>query len=353
MTTVSENASFDRREFSAFIAGKRRAAGMTQEELAKKLFVTHSTVSKWERGLSYPDISLVPAVCRELGISEHEFFSACDDIQTRNEQKQAKSWRRMVWGWQIFFIAGYSVALLTCFICNLAISHRLDWFFIVLASLGLAFSVTTLPVLLKKERLVISMLSASACLLLLLLACGLYTGGGWLWTGFAIVAACLVLPWGLYALWRFYGRHLAPLCLVLLTVWTYGLLAVICLMTGGNWLFTVACPIASLCYAFIWAFFAISYWVPIHPCLKASAFTALTALAIPFGTGLGELVAGPSADGMTFTAYFDWSQGLVTASSEGVLVNRLIFAALLAAALILLVTGLVLAQRRRQRGKSL
>lgn len=53
MTTVSENASFDRREFSAFIAGKRRAAGMTQEELAKKLFVTHSTVSKWERGVSH------------------------------------------------------------------------------------------------------------------------------------------------------------------------------------------------------------------------------------------------------------------------------------------------------------
>lgn len=130
-----------------------------------------------ERGLSCPDITLVPAVCRELGISEHEFFSACDDLQARKEQKQAKNWRCMVRGWQIFFLAGYSIALLTCFICNLAVSHRLDWFFIVLFSLGLAFSVTSLPVLLKREKIAISMGSGSLALLLLLLTCRLYTGG--------------------------------------------------------------------------------------------------------------------------------------------------------------------------------
>lgn len=145
MSTIPEKASFDRQDFSAFVAGKRRAAGMTQEELAQKLYVTHSTVSKWERGLSYPDISLVPAVCRELGISEHEFFSACDDLQARREQKQAKNWRRMVWGWQLFFLSGYGITLLTCFICNLAVSHRLDWFFIVLTSLGLPFPSPVFP----------------------------------------------------------------------------------------------------------------------------------------------------------------------------------------------------------------
>lgn len=53
MISAPEKNAFDRQDFSTFIAGKRRAAGMTQEELAQNLYVTHSTVSKWERG-GYP-----------------------------------------------------------------------------------------------------------------------------------------------------------------------------------------------------------------------------------------------------------------------------------------------------------
>lgn len=302
-----------------------------------------------ERGLSCPDITLVPAVCRELGISEHEFFSACDDLQARKEQKQAKNWRCMVRGWQIFFLAGYSIALLTSFICNLAVSHRLDWFFIVLFSLGLAFSVTSLPVLLKREKIAISMGSGSLALLLLLLTCGLYTGGEWLWMGFSIVAVCLVLPWGIYALWRFYGKHLLPLGLVILTLWTYGLLAVICLVTGGHWLLSLAYPIVTLCYAFVWAVFAVAYWAPIHPCLKAAAYVALAALAIPLGTGLAELLVGPGSGSMTFSSYFNWNEKLEAVSYEQMVGNRLLFVSLLAAAVVLLATGLVLTWRRRGR----
>ena len=69
--------------FAQFITQKRKEAGVTQEALAQALFVTHTTVSKWERGLSYPDIALVPEICRKLNISEHEFFTACEDLQAR------------------------------------------------------------------------------------------------------------------------------------------------------------------------------------------------------------------------------------------------------------------------------
>ena len=47
---------------------------MTQRSLSERLYVTESTVSKWERGLSYPDVSLIPEVCRVLSITEHEFM---------------------------------------------------------------------------------------------------------------------------------------------------------------------------------------------------------------------------------------------------------------------------------------
>ncbi len=42
----------NKKEFSQFIAQKRLAAGYTQKQLAELLYVDHSTVSKWERGVS-------------------------------------------------------------------------------------------------------------------------------------------------------------------------------------------------------------------------------------------------------------------------------------------------------------
>lgn len=65
--------------FGQYIRKKRLAAGLTQKELAGRLHVTESAISKWERDMSYPDVSLIPDVCRALSITEHEFFTACDD----------------------------------------------------------------------------------------------------------------------------------------------------------------------------------------------------------------------------------------------------------------------------------
>ena len=59
----------EKKSFGEYIRKKRLEAGLTQKELAGQLFVTESTVSKWERGLSYPDVSLVTAICGALSIS--------------------------------------------------------------------------------------------------------------------------------------------------------------------------------------------------------------------------------------------------------------------------------------------
>lgn len=345
---IREPAPMDKQSFAAFILQKRKEAGLTQEELARRLFVTNSTVSKWERGLSYPDISLVPSVCRELNITEHEFFTACDDIQGHKEKKEARSWRRMRLGWQLFFLIGYGLTLLICFICNLAISHRLDWFFIVLCSLGLAFCFTSLPLLLRRERAAVSLLSASVCLLLLLIACGAYTGGTWLGQSLAILTVCLALPWGLFALWRFYGRHLPEFSLLLATGWTVGLLAVINGVTGGDWFVSLALPIAVFCWAFVWAIFAVIRWLPVNGCLKAAAATAIAALAIPGGVTLGARLSGEPYS-LSFAAYFDWSHGLLYGTGDIVYGDRAAFAVCLAAAAILLIVGIVQAVRRQRR----
>lgn len=52
-----------RENFGRYIKEKRKEAGLSQKELAKQLFVSESAVSKWERGLSYPDMTLVTSLC--------------------------------------------------------------------------------------------------------------------------------------------------------------------------------------------------------------------------------------------------------------------------------------------------
>jgi len=57
-----------------FISELRKSNQMTQKELAEKLNVTDKAVSKWERGLSYPDISLLPPLSEILGITPGELL---------------------------------------------------------------------------------------------------------------------------------------------------------------------------------------------------------------------------------------------------------------------------------------
>ena len=60
--------TMDKESFGSFIAKLRRERKMTQQELAGQLHVTDRAVSKWERGLSYPDVTLLEPLAAALGI---------------------------------------------------------------------------------------------------------------------------------------------------------------------------------------------------------------------------------------------------------------------------------------------
>ncbi len=51
----------------ANIARLRQKQGLTQTELAERLYISNKTVSKWERGLGYPEITQLPALTHLLG----------------------------------------------------------------------------------------------------------------------------------------------------------------------------------------------------------------------------------------------------------------------------------------------
>ena len=59
-----------------FIAVRRKEKGLTQKQLAEKLGISDKTVSKWECGNGFPEISLLLPLCDELGITVNDLLSA-------------------------------------------------------------------------------------------------------------------------------------------------------------------------------------------------------------------------------------------------------------------------------------
>ena len=57
------------------IAELRKQNNMTQKDLADRLNVTDKAVSKWERGISCPDIASIPLLAQTLGITAEELLN--------------------------------------------------------------------------------------------------------------------------------------------------------------------------------------------------------------------------------------------------------------------------------------
>lgn len=72
-----------------YIAGKRKDLGMTQKQLAEKLGMSDKSVSKWERGVCLPDVSVYSDLCLILGISINEFLAG-EDIAQENIEKKSE-----------------------------------------------------------------------------------------------------------------------------------------------------------------------------------------------------------------------------------------------------------------------
>lgn len=58
-----------------FIAQMRKEQGLTQSQLADKLFISNKTISKWETGKGLPEVSLMLPLCEILGINVNELLT--------------------------------------------------------------------------------------------------------------------------------------------------------------------------------------------------------------------------------------------------------------------------------------
>ncbi|GAD35012.1 putative transcriptional regulator [Microbacterium sp. TS-1] len=272
-----------------FLAGARRAAGLTQKELAARVFVTESAVSKWERGLSYPDLATLGPLARALGVTEGELVSASADDRGRLDAHQARVHRR--WRAAVLWttIGAYAVALVATFVTNLAVAHTLSWFWIVAAAVALAFSLTTLPLLVTGRRGWTTLAAALASLGLLLASIEALTSAGFLGvTGAAILFAVVVI-WGPLAL-RSFGspglrRHAAVIAVLADAAAVTAFLAVVLWAAGDADAFGgIVLPLVGFGAAIALLVVGVLRYLPLRGLLRgASACVIGAALAVSAG----------------------------------------------------------------------
>lgn len=103
----------DLSKIGGFVAECRKNKKLTQEQLAEKLCITDRAVSKWERGLSLPDASIMLELCNILDINVNELLNGekidMKDYKEKNEslllelakQEEIKNKKLMTSMWTI------------------------------------------------------------------------------------------------------------------------------------------------------------------------------------------------------------------------------------------------------------
>ena len=79
----------DNKKIGNYLASKRLAKGLTQEQLAALIFVSPKTISKWERGRGLPDVSNLEPLCAALGISIAAFLRGEDEAPALDERTES------------------------------------------------------------------------------------------------------------------------------------------------------------------------------------------------------------------------------------------------------------------------
>ena len=83
----------DQIKIGRFIAEERKRKGYTQKILSEKLGISDKTISKWERGNGFPEVSLLIPLCSELDITVNELLSG---ERVSEEQYRKKAEENMV-----------------------------------------------------------------------------------------------------------------------------------------------------------------------------------------------------------------------------------------------------------------
>lgn len=119
-----------------FICEFRKSKNMTQKQLAEKLNITDKAVSKWERGLGYPDISILSPLAEALGVTTNELINGKRSVDLSLEvnevvettlQYSNKVTLNKMQSAKIIITLICFLGIFICMICDIAISDTFTW----------------------------------------------------------------------------------------------------------------------------------------------------------------------------------------------------------------------------------
>lgn len=173
----------DTEKMGRFIAERRKDKHMTQKDFARMLNITDKAVSKWERGISCPDISLLPSVADILGVTIHELLNG-EQSNTEAEGPAAGRENALQYAGQrsrsrgrydaqpvhrcisLLLLAGSAA----CAVINTAVSGKLTWAPFPIVSMAFAWLVF-FPVLKAGKKGLFGALLALSVLILPFFVC--------------------------------------------------------------------------------------------------------------------------------------------------------------------------------------
>ena len=87
-------------EFNEKLQELRKKKGFTQEELAEKLYVSRTAISKWESGRGYPNIESLKAIAKFFSVTVDELLSTDEILTIAEEDNKRKEnrFRDLIYG---------------------------------------------------------------------------------------------------------------------------------------------------------------------------------------------------------------------------------------------------------------
>ncbi|MBD5551950.1 MAG: hypothetical protein HDQ96_12390 [Lachnospiraceae bacterium] len=200
------------------------------------------------------------------------------------------------------FIAGACIAGIlmipvgVCLICNIAIGHSLDWFFIVLAALMVFASLTVVPLVVEERRGLYTLGTFTVSLLLLLLVCNIYSGGRWFFVASSAVLlglSVVFLPFVVYQI-----RLPEPLThqkgflvMAVDTALLYGVVIIALFHSGAGRLYLLkGLMICTVCLLLPWGMFWVIRYAKANEFTKVGTCTVMTGVFCAFINDIIRLI---------------------------------------------------------------
>lgn len=222
-----------------FIAELRKEKKITQKDLATQLHITDKAVSKWERGLSCPDIVLLTSIADILGVTTSELLNgeknSSVDAETTVDNilnYAEKTVNKKIVTIQNIVAISFSLVLLlgviTCSICDMAISHGFTWSLYPISTSIFVWLISIPVIKFGKKGIMYSLISLSVFIIPFILVLNAIIEGKTLLVpiGIRMSLIAVVFLWLVYLIFRFLKNRILvataisllliiPLCLII------------------------------------------------------------------------------------------------------------------------------------------